>query len=218
MARGISVVLADDHVVLRAGIRSLLEAESDIEVVGEASTGDEAVDMARTLEPAVIVMDLSMPGSGGLEATRRIIALELPTRVLVLTMHAEEEYLVPVLEAGASGYLTKTTADRSLIDAIRVVARGEVYLPPQATSRLLREYKAAGQKDGAAALHQLSPREQEVLALTAEGYSSKEIGEKLFISPKTVDTYRSRIMEKLGLNHRSELVRFALRAGLLKEI
>ncbi len=132
-------------------------------------------------------------------------------------MHAEEEYLVPVLEAGASGYLTKTTADRSLIEAIRNVARGEVFLPPQATKLLLREYRAAGSGEGVAdPLHQLSTREQEVLALTAEGYSSKEIGEKLFISPKTVDTYRSRIMEKLGLNHRAELVRFALRAGLLK--
>jgi two-component system response regulator NreC len=213
----IRVVLADDHVVLRAGLRALLEAEMGIEVVGEASTGDEAVDLARELEPTIVVMDLSMPGSGGLEATRRIVALGLATRVLVLTMHAEEEYLVPVLEAGASGYLTKTTADRSLIEAIRVVARGEVFLPPQATKLLLREYRAVGSGEGASdPLHQLSTREQEVLALTAEGFTSKEIGEKLFISPKTVDTYRSRIMEKLGLNHRAELVRFALRAGLLK--
>ena len=213
----IRVVLADDHVVLRAGLRALLEAEMGIEVVGEASTGDEAVDLVRELKPTVVVMDLSMPGSGGLEATRRIVALHLDTRVLVLTMHAEEEYLVPVLEAGASGYLTKTIADRSLIEAIRIVARGEVYLPPQATKLLLREYKAASSGEASPErLHQLSTREQEVLALTAEGYSSKEIGEKLFISPKTVDTYRSRIMEKLGLNHRAELVRFALRAGLLK--
>jgi two-component system response regulator NreC len=131
-------------------------------------------------------------------------------------MHAEQEYLVPVLEAGAHGYLTKTTADRRLIEAIRVLARGEVYLPPRATTLLLKEYKAAGEGDDA--LRQLSTREQEVLALTAEGFSSKEIGEKLFISPKTVDTYRARIMEKLGLTHRSELVRFALNAGLLKEL
>lgn len=214
----ISVVLADDHVVLRAGLRALLDAESGMEVVAEASTGDEAVDLVREHQPTIVVMDLSMPGSGGLEATRRIVALELPTKVLVLTMHAEEEYLVPVLEAGASGYLNKTTADTSLIEAIRVVARGEVYLPPQATRLLLKEYKAAGGSAAHDPLHELSPREQEVLALTAEGFSSKEIGEKLFISPKTVDTYRSRIMEKLSLNHRSELVRFALRAGLLKGI
>lgn len=213
----IRVVLADDHTIFRAGLRALLEAEMGIEVVGEASTGDEAIELVRELQPDIVVMDLSMPGSGGLEATRRIAALQIPTRVLVLTMHAEQEYLVPVLEAGASGYLTKTTADRKLIDAIRVVARGEVYLPPKATTLLLKEYRAAG-GEAPEALHQLSTREQEVLALTAEGFSSKEIGEKLFISPKTVDTYRARIMEKLGLNHRSELVRFALRAGLLKEL
>jgi two-component system response regulator NreC len=174
------------------------------------------VDLVRELKPTIVVMILDA-GLGRPRATWRIVALELDTRVLVLTMHSEEEYLVPVLEAGASGYLTKTTADRSLIEAIRIVARGEVYLPPQATKLLLREYKSAGSGDAAPErLHQLSTREQEVLALTAEGYSSKEIGEKLFISPKTVDTYRSRIMEKLGLNHRAELVRFALRVGLLK--
>jgi two-component system response regulator NreC len=212
----VRILLADDHTIFRAGLKALLDAEMGIEVVGEASTGDEAIELVRDLKPDIVVMDLSMPGSGGLEATRRITALQLPTRVLVLTMHAEEEYLVPVLEAGAHGYLTKTTADRRLVEAIRIVARGEVYLPPKATTLLLKEYKAAGEDNPL--LRQLSSREQEVLALTAEGFSSKEIGEKLFISPKTVDTYRARIMEKLGLTHRSELVRFALRAGLLKEL
>lgn len=218
MPEAIRIVLADDHAVLRAGIRALLEAESDMEVVGEASTGDEAVEQARELSPTIVIMDLSMPGSGGLEATRRISALELDTKVLILTMHSEEEHLVPVLEAGASGYLTKTSADKDLIGAIRVIARGEVFLPPRATRRLLSEYKASAATEQPDSLRKLTVREQEVLALTAEGYSSKEIGEKLFISPKTVDTYRSRIMEKLGLNHRSELVRFAIRAGLLKEV
>jgi two-component system response regulator NreC len=143
MPEPIRILLADDHTMFRAGLRALLEAESNIEVVGEAATGDEAVDRARTLRPDVVLMDLSMPGSGGLEATRRIAALELESRVLVLTVHAEEEYLVPVVQAGASGYLTKTSADRDLIEAIRIVARGEVYLPPQATKLLLQEYKAA---------------------------------------------------------------------------
>jgi len=137
--------------------------------------------------------------------------------VLVLTVHAEEEYLVPVVEAGASGYLTKTSADTDLLEAIRIVARGQVFLPPKATTLLLKRYKALA-TDEEAGLRDLSSREQEVLALTAEGFSSREIGKKLFISPKTVDTYRSRIMDKLGLNHRSELVRFALKVGLLKEI
>jgi two-component system response regulator NreC len=175
------------------------------------------VDLARQLKPDVVVMDLSMPGSNGLEATRRIAALELGTHVLVLTVHAEEEYLVPVVEAGASGYLTKTSADTDLLEAIRVVARGQVFLPPKATTLLLKRYKASESAD-AVGLKDLSSREREVLALTAEGFSSREIGKKLFISPKTVDTYRSRIMEKLGLAHRSELVRFALRVGLLKEV
>ncbi len=215
MAERIRVLLADDHAMFRAGIKALLEADSRITVVGEASTGDEAVDRARELKPDVVVMDLSMPGSNGLEATRRIVALELDTNVLVLTVHAEEEYLVPVVDAGASGYLTKTSADTDLTEAIKVVARGQVFLPPKATTLLLRRYKQAEAEDGVG-LHDLSTREQEVLALTAEGFSSTEIGKKLFISPKTVDTYRGRIMQKLGLTHRSELVRFALRVGLLK--
>lgn len=214
----ITILLVDDHAMFRAGIRALLESEERLRVVGEAATGDEAVDAVRALKPDVVVMDLSMPGSNGLEATRRIAALGLDTRVLVLTVHAEEEYLVPVVEAGASGYLTKTSADRDLIEAIQVVARGEVFLPPKATRLLLQQYKSAEQNPDLAGLHELSSREQEVLALTAEGFSSREIGKKLFISPKTVDTYRARIMDKLGLNHRSELVRFALRVGLLKEM
>jgi two-component system response regulator NreC len=217
MSERARILLVDDHAMFRAGIKALLEAEGRMSVVGEASSGDEAVDKVRELKPDVVVMDLSMPGSNGLEATRRIAALELDTKVLVLTVHAEEEYLVPVVEAGASGYLTKTSADKDLIEAIKVVARGEVYLPPKATTLLLQRYKAS-EADDSAGLHDLSTREQEVLALTAEGYSSREIGKKLFISPKTVDTYRSRIMDKLGLNHRSELVRFALRVGLLKEM
>lgn len=217
MAEPIKILLVDDHAMFRAGIRALIEAEDRMEVVGEASTGDEAVDRVREVKPDVVVMDLAMPGSNGLEATRRISALELKTSVLVLTVHAEEEYLVPVVEAGASGYLTKTSADTDLLEAIRVVARGQVFLPPKAATLLLRRYKDA-EGDDSAGLKDLSSREQEVLALTAEGFSSREIGQKLFISPKTVDTYRSRIMDKLGLSHRSELVRFALKVGLLKEI
>jgi two-component system response regulator NreC len=211
------ILLVDDHSMFRSGMKALLETEKGFEVVGEAATGDEGVDRVRELKPDVVVMDLSMPGSNGLDATRRIAALGLKARVLVLTVHAEEEYLVPVVEAGASGYLTKTSADQDLVDAIRVVARGEVYLPPKATRLLLQQYRNAS-PEATQGLQELSAREREVMALTAEGFSSREIGEKLFISPKTVDTYRARIMEKLGLNHRSELVRFALKTGLLKEV
>ncbi len=217
MIEKIKILLVDDHAMFRAGIKALIELEERMEVVGEASTGDEAVDRVRELKPDVVVMDLAMPGSNGLEATRRISALELDTNVLVLTVHGEEEYLVPVVEAGASGYLTKTSADTDLLEAIRVVARGQVFLPPKAATLLLKRYKDA-EGDDSAGLRDLSSREQEVLALTAEGFSSREIGLKLFISPKTVDTYRSRIMDKLGLSHRSELVRFALKVGLLKQI
>lgn len=215
--KSIRIVLADDHAMFRAGIRALIEAEPRLKVVGEACSGDEAVDRVRELKPDVVVMDLSMPDSNGLEATRRIRALELDTNVLVLTVHAEEEYLVPVVEAGASGYLTKTSADSDLLEAIRLVARGQVYLPPTAATLLLRRYQKTVDDDSPG-LDDLSSREQEVLGLTAEGFSSREIGEKLFISPKTVDTYRARIMQKLGLHHRSELVRFALRVGLLTEL
>lgn len=137
MAQPIDVLLADDHALFRAGVRALLE--STIRVVGEASSGEEAVEMARELEPRVVVMDLSMPDGNGLEATRRLSALDLDVEVLVLTVHAEEEYLVPVVDAGASGYVTKTSADTDLVEAIRVAARGEVYLPSQATRLLLEE-------------------------------------------------------------------------------
>jgi two-component system response regulator NreC len=216
MAERVRILLADDHAVLRAGLRALLESAADLEVVGEAGTGEEAVERARELRPDVVVMDLSMPGIGGLEATRRIAALGQGTRVLVLTVHAEEEYLLPVLEAGGSGYVMKTSADVDLIRAIRAVARDEVFLYPTATKLLLQRYRTGSAEREKDPLEVLSDREREVLQLTAEGFSSSEIGKRLFISPKTVDTYRSRIMEKLRLHHRSELVRFALRTGLLK--
>jgi DNA-binding NarL/FixJ family response regulator len=216
MAETIRILLVDDHPVLRSGLEALLDLEEGLQVVGQASTGEEGVEKARLLRPDVVVMDLSMPGHGGLEAVRRIGALELNIRVLVLTMHGEEEHLLPVLEAGGSGYVNKRSADEELIEAIRTVASGDVFLYPSGAKLLLRGLKAkteAGEDDP---LEKLTEREREVLAYTVEGFSSSEIGKKLFISPKTVDTYRSRIMEKLGLHHRSELVRFALQQGLLK--
>jgi DNA-binding NarL/FixJ family response regulator len=213
----IRVLLVDDHAVLRGGLKALLNLEADLDVAGEAATGEEAVDLARTLKPDVIVMDLAMPGIGGLDATRQITAEEPAPRVLILTSQAEEEYLLPVLEAGGSGYVHKTNADEDLISAIRTVARGEVFLYPRATKLLLRGYRMAEERGEASPLEELSDREREVLTLTAEGYSSTEIGKKLFLSPKTVDTYRARLMQKLGFQHRSELIRFALQTGLLKK-
>jgi DNA-binding NarL/FixJ family response regulator len=215
MSQPIRILLVDDHAVLRAGLKALLEAEDDLTVIGEAATGEEGVARARTLEPDIVVMDLSMPGAGGLEATREIAALGKGIRVLVLTFHGEEEYLLPVLEAGGSGYVTKANADVDLAEAIRTVARDEVFLYPSAAKLLLQRYRT-DEEGEEGPLEALSEREREVLGLTAEGFSSTEIGKKLFISPKTVDTYRSRIMQKLGLTHRSELVRFALKTGLLQ--
>ncbi|CAN5744752.1 response regulator transcription factor [soil metagenome] len=212
----IRILLVDDHAVLRAGLRALLEAENGLEVIGEVGTGEEGVAYAERLKPNVVVMDLSMPGIGGLEATRRIAALGQNTRVLVLTMHGEEEHLLPVLEAGGSGYVNKRSADEELIQAIHTVAKGDVFLYPNAAKLLLQGFRGKTDRGEEDPLGKLTERELEVLGYTAEGFSSAEIGKKLFISPKTVDTYRSRIMEKLGLHHRSELVRFALQQGLLK--
>jgi two-component system response regulator NreC len=212
----IRVILADDHAVLRGGIRALLQLESDMDVVAEVGTGEEAVERTRSLRPHVVVMDLGMPGIGGLEALRQIVALGVGARVLVLTSHTEDEYLLEVLEAGGNGFVQKTHAEADLIAAIRIVARDEVFLYPSATRLLLRGYKSAGEKAAGDPLAELSDREREVMQLTAEGYGSGEIGKKLFLSPKTVDTYRYRLMQKLGLTTRAELVRTALQSGLLK--
>jgi two-component system response regulator NreC len=210
----ISVVLADDHAVLRAGLKALVNAEPDMEVIGEAGNGEEAVQVAERLRPDVVVMDISMPVKDGLAATAEITERLTGIRVLVLTMHAEEQYLLRVLEAGGSGYVLKRSADTELMEAIRTVHRGEAFLYPSATRLLLEAYQR-GDRSEPPAGGRLSEREAEVLRLTAEGYSNSEIGGQLYLSPKTVDTYRQRIMEKLGLHHRAELVRYALETELL---
>jgi DNA-binding NarL/FixJ family response regulator len=214
----IRVILADDHVVVRAGLRAVLGAAKDIEIIGEARNGREAVTMAERFQPDVVVMDLDMPDTDGVTATKEIVAKGLAARVLVLTMHAEEDYLVPLMEAGAAGYLVKSAADRELVDAVRAVAHGDVYVRP-AAARVLA--KNLTKKDPAAEerarFQKLTQREQDVLKYVAQGYSAPEIGERLFISPKTVDTYKQRIQEKLGLAHRSDYVQLALRLGLLSE-
>lgn len=213
----IRVVLADDHAVVRAGLKAVLSAAPDIEVVGEARDGGDAIVQAERLTPDVVVMDLSMDGMDGATATREIVEKKLPTRVLVLTMHAEEDYLVPVLSAGAAGYLMKNAADRELVDAVRTVARGDMYIRPSA-ARILAQgiTKKDPLEAERARFDRLTDRERNVLRLTAQGYSAPEIGERLFISPKTVDTYKQRIGEKLGLTHRAEYVAFALKLGLLE--
>jgi DNA-binding NarL/FixJ family response regulator len=215
--RTIRVLLADDHRLIRRGLRELLQTQPDIEVCGEAGDGDEAVRQANALRPDVVLMDIAMPGGGGLDATRRITESGLPVRVLILTAQAEEQYLLPVLRAGGSGYLLKDAGPDDLLDAIRAVHRGDAYLPPAAAALLLRDYtRRADGADLDAAYADLSPREREVVRLIAEGHSSREIGERLFVGAKTVETYRRRAMEKLGLHSRPELVQYALRHGLLQ--
>lgn len=211
----ITVLLADDHGVVRAGLRALLDAQPDIEVVGEAEDGPSAVTLTQELRPMVVVSDLSMPG-GGLETIREITRLQLDTRVLVLTVHAEERYLLPVLEAGGSGYVRKSSAHTDLLDAVRKVAIGEVFLDPAATKTLLRGYLGRVHAGDELDLGEvLSEREREVVRLTAAGYTAQQAADILSLSPKTVETYRHRAMQKLGLANRAELVRYALRAGLL---
>ena len=185
MPKPIHILLADDHWVVRAGLRAVLDGQANVRVVGEAATGEEAVEKARALKPDVVLMDLVMPGIGG-------------------------------LEAGGSGFVTKSSVAENLTRAIRTVVQDEVFLDPTAARVLVEHYKEPHAKEVKSALARLSVREREVLALTAEGHTSTEIGKLLRLSPKTVDTYRARIMDKLGLKHRSELVRFALRVGLLK--
>jgi len=184
-------------------------------VVGEASDGAEAIERATALKPEIIIMDIAMPRMDGLEAMSRIRDLGLPCKMLALTMHAEAEYLFKVLENGGSGYVLKQGVDSDLFEAIRTVIAGNVFLYPSATRLLLSRYLDGNNPQEIDAFDKLSEREREVLKLTAEGYSSQEIADQLFLSPKTVETYRSRLMQKLNLHHRSEVVRYALRRGLL---
>lgn len=213
----IRVLLVDDHAVVRAGLKAVLGTAKDIDVVGEARNGREALGLADRLKPDVVVMDLSMDEMDGAEATRELVAAGLGMKILILTMHTEDEYLVPALEAGANGYLVKSAADRELVAAVRTVAKGDPYLQASAAHALAKEIKRREQ--GAAERHRfedLSSREKEILKLVASGFSAPEIGGQLNISPKTVDTYKQRINEKLGLHHRSEYVKFALKLKLLE--
>ena len=214
----ITVVLVDDHAVVRAGLKAVLGTAKDIEVIGEGSTGKDAISLAARLDPDVIVMDLSMGEMDGTAATKELVNAQVRGRILILTMHAEDSYLVPLLEAGASGYLVKSAADRELIDAVRAVAHGDIYMQPSAARALAqRIQRKAEHVDERTKYEKLTDREQNVLRYVARGYSAPEIGEKLFISPKTVDTYKQRINEKLGLAHRSDYVSFALKIGVLAE-
>lgn len=208
----IRVVLADDHQILLDGLRRLIDAKGDMQVVATATDVESATEAARAHQPDVLVLDIAMPGGGGLEVARRVREMELRTKIVILTMYAEDRYVMEAVRLGAAGYVLKRSADRELLEAIRAVAAGEAYLTPAAVRLLLATQQTeAGRPEPA-----LSPREREVLRFTARGFSNLEIANRLFVSPKTVDTYRSRIMAKLDLHRRSELVEYALRHGLLE--
>lgn len=210
----IRVLLADDHLVLRAGLRALLESEGDLQVIAEAGTGDEAIQLATEEQPDVVVMDLGMPGKGGLEAIREIRRSLPQIRIVVLSMHSGREVVMQAIEAGSDGYVPKSAAHMNLLQAIRAVHAGQRFLDPSATTVVVN--KLLEKQAETELLIALSEREREVLAQTAKGFTSREIGDQLALSPKTVDTYRQRAMDKLKLRHRSDLIRFALKTGLLE--
>lgn len=211
----IRVLLADDHAVLRAGLKALLNAEPDIEVIAEASDGLEAITKTQELCPDVLILDLSMPNYSGLKCAKEL-QNESKTRILVLTMHDEEQYLKEVLSAGVSGYLSKKVADTELLSAIRSVYRGENYIDQSMTKYLLRQAtKEQELKKKGLSSKELSHRETDVLKLIALGYTNQEIADELVISIKSVETYKTRLMDKLELRRRSELVRYATEHGIL---
>lgn len=216
METKIKILLADDHKMLRDGLRALLEEETDMEVIAEAGTVDEAIQGAVKYKPDVIVMDLGMPGGSGLDAIREIRLRELPVRVVVLSMHSGREMVMQVLQAGSDGYVPKSSAHIDLIHAIRTVYTGKRFLHPEATTMLVDEL--LDKQEESKLVELLSERERDVLKLTAMGFTSREIGGKLALSPKTVDTYRERAMTKLNIEHRSDIIRFALRAGMLDSL
>ncbi len=213
----IKILIADDHAVLRSGLRLLLNAQPDFEVVGEASTGEETVERAMSLQPDVLLLDIAMPDLNGLEAARRIRQQAPDLRIIVLTMYDDEAYLRQFLEMGAAGYVLKKAADTELAAAIRAVHRGESFVYPSLMGRLIDSYlkqpslpATTEDNDG------LSPREVDVLRLVALGYTNQQIADELCIGVSTVETHRTRIMEKLGLRGRAQLVRYALARGLVK--
>jgi len=213
----VRILLVDDHAVVRSGLRMLLESKPGIEVAGDAADGDEAIRLARELSPDVVLMDLSMPhGKDGLTATGELKKLMPDIAVLILTMHDDDEYLFRSIHAGASGYILKSAPHEELLAAIQSVSEGNAYLYPTATKRLMNEYMERIRRgESADAYDLLSEREKEVLGWIAKGYSNKDIAEHLIISVKTVETHKAHVMEKLGLKTRPDLVKYALKKGLL---
>ncbi|RTZ72875.1 MAG: hypothetical protein DSZ00_07405 [Gammaproteobacteria bacterium] len=210
----IRILLVDDHGLFRSGMRSILETQPDIEVIAEAESGEEAVELVRQSPPDVVLMDVHMPGIGGIEATRRVLRAAPEARVIALTALEDEPFPRKLLDAGAEGYLTKGCPAEELLKAIRQVARGERYVSDDVLKKLGLSRLAGGEKDSPLAL--LSPREMQVMMMITQGKTTQEISDELFLSPKTVSTYRTRLFEKLDLHNDVELTHFALRHGLIE--
>jgi two-component system response regulator NreC len=211
----IRLLLADDHEIVRAGLRMLLQAQPDMEIVAEAGGGAEAVSLAKLHEPDIVLMDVAMPDLSGVEATRQLKACCPSIAVLALTIHEEEGYLFEMLDAGASGYIPKRAAPDDLLHAIRAVHRGEVFVHSSVTRALVRDFQERGGMTGGADPSGLTEREREVLTLIAQGLTNKQVGERLGISPKTVARHRDNITKKLKLSSRAELTRYAIQKGLV---
>ena len=212
----IRILLADDHTILRAGLKMMLNAQPDMEVVGEAQDGRQAIEEAQKLQPDLVLMEITMPDVNGIEATRQIKRLVSDVKILMLTMHEHDEYVFQALQAGASGYMLKEAADTELITAIHVITSGQFYLSPTAQSVVVGDYlqkvRTGEERDSYSSL---TEREREILKLVAEGFTNNQIAERLVISPKTVDTHRTHIMDKLNMHSRAELIKYAMRRGLL---
>jgi len=205
------VLIADDHGIVRSGVKLLLDRQPDIEVVAEAEDGVEAVAKVIELRPDVAVLDVSMPRMTGIQATHEIKRQTPDTQVLILSMHDDERYLFEALRAGAAGYVLKRAADQDLVDAVRAAGRGEPFLTASAQQTLIRDFLDRGDEP-----QELSPREQEVVKLIAEAHTNREIAEILHLSEKTVESHRARVLQKLGMRDRVELVRYAIRRGLVE--
>lgn len=209
----IKILVVDDHTIMRDGIRALLALHDDIEVVGEASEGRESIEKTQELAPDVVVMDIAMPGMDGLEATRRITKKNPKVKILVLTQHDNKEYILSIIKAGANGYVPKRALGSDLVSAIRAVHQGESFLYPSAAAALIEGYRQ--QSERVEPYDRLTAREREILKLIAEGHTSREIADMLFISLKTAQGHRAKIMEKLDLRNRTELIKYAMRKGLV---
>lgn len=214
----IKALLADDHAVMRAGLKLLIDGQADMRVVGEAGDGIQAIDQAAALQPDVILLDLTMPRLDGLSSLGQIRERAPHSRVLILTMHADEQYVREALSRGASGYVVKQAADLEVLSAIRAVMRGDVYIHPSLTKVLLGDLTGAGSlSEPRDPIELLSEREAQIIKQVARGHTNHEIADKLSLSVKTVETYRARAMEKLGLSSRAALVRYAMEQGWLNE-